>query len=449
MFLDTTTRSLQIFLGSAKATNDCPVLVDYVDFTTTTTTPGNQLSKTNGTGTVTILSSPSASTQRKVNLITICNTDTDFIKVTLQLNDNSTVYNYVNGLFLPPNSTLQFTDTKGWIVIDSAGNSVIATESVADIQVFLTNGIWTRPNNVTYSLVDVSGGGGSGGGGQGAAAGSIRAGGGAGGGGKRIQYQFLTSELIEQVSVVVASQVPGGNGGISAAGISGIQGNISYFGNYLIAYGGGAGAAGGATASTGGGGGGGAGGTANGSSAFSSSGQSGGAAFNSQGGASPTDAGGGGGGGSTTPANGYPSFLGGGAGGGGSTSTNPGANGASSFFSAGGGGGGGGINATSPGTAQNGGAGGTAGGSGLITNIGGGGTAGVANTSAGGNGADGQVPGYCGQGGGGGGGNNNGTGFNGGNGGIPGGGGGGGGGGTTTGGIGGVGAQGKVVVISW
>ena len=425
MFLNATTRSLQISLGAAKATNDCPVVVDYVDMTTTDTTPGVQLSKTDGTTQVTILSAPAASTQRKVNFISIANADTDFVTVTVRLNDNGTPYNYVSALLLPPNATLQYTDARGWVVIDAGGNMVVATGTVTDIQVFTANGIWTRPANATYTQVDVVGGGGSGAGGQGGAAGTARSAGCGGGGGKRLQMVFLSRDLTDRVGVTVAASTPGGAGGASATGASGLVGNTSFFGGFLLGYGGGQG-----SASSGGGGGGGTG---------AGSGATGGPAFVTgltTGLSSATDLGGA----STTSGNGGSSYLGGGAGGGGG-----GSSGGSSFFSAAGGGSSGTV--SNGNVASNGGAGGSAGGA--ATTAGGGGSAGVANTSAGGNGADGKIPGYCGQGGGGGGGNSAGTGFAGGNGGAPGGGGGGGGAGLTTGGAGGAGARGQVVVISW
>jgi hypothetical protein len=264
MILDTTTRKLQILLGATVNANQLPVTVDYVDFTSTTTTPALQLSTTNSTTAVDILSAPASSTQRKVNLITIANKDTDFVSVTIRLNDNTTLYNYVASMALAPNCTLQFTDTRGWSIIDSNGNILIAPTAVTDIQVFTVNGTWTRPTGSTYTLVDCFGGGGSGGGGPGAAAGVVRPGGGSGGGGLHTQMQFLTAEITPTVGVTVAASKIGGTGGTSAVGVVGSVGNTSQFGNFLVALGGGGG---GVVATAGGGGGGGGGGTGSGTSA--------------------------------------------------------------------------------------------------------------------------------------------------------------------------------------
>jgi hypothetical protein len=450
MILDTTTRKLQILLSAAVSANQLPVAVDYVEFTSTTTTPAIQLSATNNTTAVDILPAPAAAfTQRKVNFISIANKDTDFVNVTVRLDDNGTTYNYVSSMALAPNCTLQFTDTRGWSIIDSNGNILVAPTAVTDIQVFTANGTWTRPTGATYTLVNCFGGGGSGGGGVGNVAGitpAVRPGGGGGGGGLHTQMQFLTSELTSKANVTIAASRLGGNGGTASIGIAGSVGFNSLFGTFLIAYGGGGG---GVSGATGGGGGGGAGGGATGTSAGASfNGGSGGSA----GGVSTisnTDnyQGAGGGSGSTSFTDANSAYLGGGGGGGGSTSTISGGAGGSSYFSSSGGGGGGGINAADLGTSQLGGRGGLTGGA--AQNAGGGAASAEINSGlASANGANGDST-KAGAGGAGGAANNAGTGSKGGDGGLPGGGGGGGGGGTIIGGAGGAGGAGKVVVISW
>ena len=211
MILNTTTRKLQILLEAAVITNQCPVYVDYVDFTTTTTTPGNQLSNTNSTTAVDILSAPAASTQRKVNLITVCNRDTDFVNVTIRLDDNATLYNYVNGLSLAPNATLQYTDTEGWSVITPSGAVEISSASLIDVQTFTASGTWTKPTGATFVQIDVCGGGGNGAG----------ATGGGGGGGSRNQFLLLAASLPDTASVTVAAAL-----------------GTSSFGTFLYGYGG-------------------------------------------------------------------------------------------------------------------------------------------------------------------------------------------------------------------
>ena len=146
MFLTSTTQTLQIVLGAAKATNDCPVAIDYVDFTSTTTTPGLQVASTNGTGTVTALSAPGASTQRKVNFLSVANKDTAAISVTIQINDTSPAgtYKVVTSVNLAVGSTLQFTDTRGWCVINSSGQLLTANAAApSSVAVYTSNTTWT------------------------------------------------------------------------------------------------------------------------------------------------------------------------------------------------------------------------------------------------------------------------------------------------------------------
>lgn len=266
MFLNATTKTLEIDLAANVTTSQMNIVVDYVDIAAASVTPGVQLSTSNNTTAATILSAPSSNVVRKVNFLSIANQDTQFANVTVQLNDNSTLWKYVDGLLLSPGSTLQFTDTLGWSVIDADGAIQMSTGAAVDIQTFTSNGTWTKPTAATYTLVDLVGGGGSGGGGEGRAAGTIRSAGGAGGGGFRFKEIFLTRELPDVVSVGVAAAVGGGTGGATANGSNGRPGNISTFGTILLAYGGGGGGGGGQSASDGGGGGGGAGGSAAGGS---------------------------------------------------------------------------------------------------------------------------------------------------------------------------------------
>lgn len=120
MILDTTTRKLQVVLNAALTTANMPVVVDWVDNTSTTFSPGVTPSNTNGTTLVDILAAPAASTQRKVNGITIHNLDTAAKTVLIYLNDNGTSYQLVDAT-LQVSDTLAYTDARGWYVMDSTG----------------------------------------------------------------------------------------------------------------------------------------------------------------------------------------------------------------------------------------------------------------------------------------------------------------------------------------
>lgn len=199
---------------------------------------------------------------------------------------------------------------------DMVATSVTITNP-ADVQTFLGNGTWTKPETGSQVRVQVWGGGG--GGGNGGL-------GGGGAGGAYHEFNFLADDLAATVAVTV-----GASGAINTAG-----GNTS-FGSHLLAYGGGAGGASAAGASGGGGGG----QSSAGTSAVVAVAGDGGGPLGGLGGTVADDGAssifGGGGGGDASGGNGGASVYGGG--GGGASS----ANGGSSLYGGGGGAGSGGA----------------------------------------------------------------------------------------------------------
>ena len=90
--LDTINRSIQLFLGAAKATNNLQIVVSYSDQTSSTYLGATQLSNSNGTTPVTICNAPAANTIRDIDMITVLNTDTVYQVVTIQYLDTATTY---------------------------------------------------------------------------------------------------------------------------------------------------------------------------------------------------------------------------------------------------------------------------------------------------------------------------------------------------------------------
>ncbi|HET8687591.1 MAG TPA: hypothetical protein VFM18_13145, partial [Methanosarcina sp.] len=122
--LDTTTRSLQIVLSTAKTTTDMPVVVSYSErtATATTTTEGTQLASSNGTTAVTICSSPASSTiVRSIEHISVKNADTASKTVTINLLDTATNYSLIT-VTMSVGDELTYTANAGWQVIDANGN---------------------------------------------------------------------------------------------------------------------------------------------------------------------------------------------------------------------------------------------------------------------------------------------------------------------------------------
>jgi len=272
-----------------------------------------------------------------------------------------------------------------------------------DIQVFTSNGTWTKPPGGKNVRVAMIGGGGGGGSGRKGPTGIQRCGGGGGGGGGIAMFDFVASTLGSTESVTVGA---GGAGGAAIStnatdGNNGSTGGFSSFGNWLKAAGGAEGRAG--NIGPGGGG-------AGGSGFPSSTGLTGGNGVAGGNGvdSSPAPstiyaAAGGGGGGSVSAgsiafsggaggsvggsSSGYGATITGGALGNGNAAGGDGASAGVANMVVGGGGGGGGGGLTSAGTFP-GGAGGLYGGGG---GGGGAGTDSVVNSGAGGAGASGVV----------------------------------------------------------
>lgn len=174
MFIASTTVKIQAFLSGAAATTNPTVRVDWVDMTTTATTPDVTLSNLNGVTAVDICGSPAASTSRKVNGVSINNIDTAPVVCTVRYNSSGVFYPVVK-VTLAVGDTLNYTDTNGWNVLDSAGNIkyIVAgssggaaisggtsSQSSGTIVFSNSNGVSFGLNNGTMTASAVGGGGG-------------------------------------------------------------------------------------------------------------------------------------------------------------------------------------------------------------------------------------------------------------------------------------------------
>lgn len=120
IILDSTVRSLQAKLSGAPATNQLPIVASYIDVTALAYTPGTNTTATNSGTAVDVVAAPAASTQRQVKLVTIRNSDTASVTLTLQYNDNGTARIIWSGT-LAIGDTFVYTDGEGLRVIDSSG----------------------------------------------------------------------------------------------------------------------------------------------------------------------------------------------------------------------------------------------------------------------------------------------------------------------------------------
>ena len=115
--LASTTESLELVTATAGTIN---VTVSYIDYTSTTATPGAQASAITTATTTTILSAPAASTQRQVKLLTVDNAGTASVFITLQKDVSATNYSQFS-LTLGPSETLRMKSDGDFDVHDSTG----------------------------------------------------------------------------------------------------------------------------------------------------------------------------------------------------------------------------------------------------------------------------------------------------------------------------------------
>ena len=122
--LDATTKTLEIDLTGAVATNQLPFVASYVDISQSTfamTAMGEQDGTSNNTNAVTCLSAPGASTSRVLKFFSWKNSDTAAREGWIQLNNNGTLREIWKGT-LAVGDTLEFLDSDNWKVLDANGN---------------------------------------------------------------------------------------------------------------------------------------------------------------------------------------------------------------------------------------------------------------------------------------------------------------------------------------
>lgn len=124
--LDATTRSLEVVLGGAVATTEASFLANWADGATTSYTGGATPGVTSGATPVTLVAAPSGGLIRDVDYVSVRNRDTANIVVTIQYNDNSTIYPIVSAT-LAPGDQLIYTHANGWNVLEADGSTKSGT----------------------------------------------------------------------------------------------------------------------------------------------------------------------------------------------------------------------------------------------------------------------------------------------------------------------------------
>jgi hypothetical protein len=120
MILDTISKTIQIVLGAAVATNQLPCVASWADMSGSTFTAGASDALTNGTTAVTLVGSPASGYQRQIKSVSVYNADTASATVQV-LYYNGTTTRTVVDITLQVGETLQFGGDNTWSVINNSG----------------------------------------------------------------------------------------------------------------------------------------------------------------------------------------------------------------------------------------------------------------------------------------------------------------------------------------
>jgi hypothetical protein len=149
ILLTATTMTLQVVLDAAPTTTQATLYAAWADHTSVAFTPGQTNGLSNGTTAVDIVGAPGASTQRQVKYLSIYNSDTASMTVTVRLNDNTTLRT-LERVTLLTGERIEFVDGVGFRVLTSDGSVRTPNTlpySVTQLKNVLLNGnfdLWQR-----------------------------------------------------------------------------------------------------------------------------------------------------------------------------------------------------------------------------------------------------------------------------------------------------------------
>ena len=162
IILTETTDRLQIVLAGNVTANHLQCVAFWRDVTSTTFTPGRSVAVSNNTTDANIVASPSASTQRIIDLLTVYNTDTANATVTIKFDANGTDYTLWRGI-LGVGEMLQYNDKNGFSVLTIAGaikqSQMLGANNAAvnAMNIVVMTGDVTNNNGTANTIADVTG----------------------------------------------------------------------------------------------------------------------------------------------------------------------------------------------------------------------------------------------------------------------------------------------------
>jgi len=158
LILSTTTDKIQVVLSGNVATTQLKCYAAYNDTTTTSIAPGRNATLSNSTTAVDLVASPSASTQRVVNYLSVYNADTANATVTVNLVSSSTSYAiYKATLF--PGEKIEYQQGDGFKTIATDGSIKIIPNQSGPTSSLVLNStmISADVTNSTISYADITG----------------------------------------------------------------------------------------------------------------------------------------------------------------------------------------------------------------------------------------------------------------------------------------------------
>ena len=138
IFLDATTKSIELKMAAAAATTDPDYTVSYADISQTTwglVAANGGDGVLTGTSVVTAVAAPGATTSRQLKYMTVQNRDTAAVTLVAQLNDAGAQRQF-GRWSLAVNDTLEYTESQGFRVVDANGQFKQSITAAAAISTF-------------------------------------------------------------------------------------------------------------------------------------------------------------------------------------------------------------------------------------------------------------------------------------------------------------------------
>ncbi len=160
IILDATTKSLEVVLSGAVATNQLPFTAGYADMVVNPSFLEND-GQTSNTSAVTVVAAPASDVQRVVKQLSIVNADTTAATITIRLN-NSGTFRKIFVATLAVGDNLAYTTDGEFRVYDANGNQKV---SVLPLPLAIANGgtgvASLTPASYTPTLTNITIGNGS------------------------------------------------------------------------------------------------------------------------------------------------------------------------------------------------------------------------------------------------------------------------------------------------